>query len=238
MQTPASGRLAAVLALCVPVACSSLGAPARADAGDDGEAGRRVSFQVEASREVESDWFTARAGITVEDADAARAAARVNEAMSWALEQARAVAAVRARSGSYRTWPVREEGRIRRWRASHEVLLESGDAEALSALLGTLQQKLELRSFDVSVSEDRRERVEEELVGQALDAFRKRATLIRKSLGAGGYAIDQLQISTGGSGPMPVARMEAMSAGGRTPPAVEPGTTRIAVSVHATIALE
>lgn len=228
-----------VASLCVLVACSSLGARARADS-DDGEAGRRVSFRVEAARDVESDWFSARAGITVEDPDPARAAERVNDAMTWALERARAADDVEARSGSYSTWPVREEGRIRRWRASHEMLLESGDAEALSDLLGTLQERLEVRSFDVSVSEERRARVERELVGEALAAFRKRAALVHESLGAAGYAIDQLSISTGGgSPPRPMMReFEADAHRARTAPAVEPGTTRIAVGVDATIALE
>jgi len=199
-----------------------------------------MSFRVEASREVESDWFTARAGITVEDPDPARAAQRVNEAMKWALERARAEADVRVRSGSYQTWPVREEGRIRRWRASHEMLLESGDAETLSDLLGALQERLELRSFDVSVSAERREEVERELIGEALAAFRERAALVHKSLGAAGYAIDQLSISTGGgSPPRPMMQMaEADAYRARAAPAVEPGTTRIAVGVDATIALE
>lgn len=237
MRSTRSGLL--VASLCALVACSSFGLRARADS-DDGEAGRRVSFRVEAARDVESDWFTARAGITVEDADPARAAERVNDAMRWALERARAAEDVSVRSGSYRTWPVREEGRIRRWRASHEMLLESGDAEALSDLLGALQERLELRSFDVSVSDERRAQVEQELIGEALEAFRERAALVHKSLGAAGYAIDTLSISSGGGPPprpmMQVAQAETFQA--RAAPAVEPGTTRISVGVDATIALE
>jgi predicted secreted protein len=231
-----SSRRAGLLAAAAALLMAGGPATVAADEGP-GEAGRRVSFQVEAAREVESDWFRARVGVTVEDADAGRAAEQVNQAMQWALAQAKRVEAVRARSGGYATQPVYQEGRIRRWRASHELEIESGDAEALSTLLGTLQQKLALRSFEVSVSEARRQEVEEELVREALAAFRKRAAVVQESLGAGGYAIDTLAIATQGRAPIPVMRASALKRA-PTQPALEGGTTRIAVSVQATIALE
>jgi hypothetical protein len=139
------------------------GAAAPALADDAAEPGRRVSFAVEAAREVPNDWMRAVVGVTEEDADPAQAADRVNRAMSWALEQARGETRVKARSGGYHTQPVYHEGKLRRWRASQDLVLEGSDADAMTALLGTLQSRLQLRSFAFSVSDEQRRRVEEEL---------------------------------------------------------------------------
>jgi predicted secreted protein len=207
-------------------------APARAE-----EAGRRVSFQVEVSREVANDHMHAVLSVSEEDADPAAAAERVNRAMGWALEQARDVSAVQSKSGGYLTRPVEQEGRIRRWRASQELLLEGGDADAMAALLGVLQERLQLRAFRFSVSESLSRQVEDELVQEALAAFRARALLVQRSLESSGYEIDQLSVDTGGR-VAPVMLAEARSAGPRSAPALEAGSSRISVTVHATVVLE
>lgn len=214
-------------------------APAAAD--DVDEPGRRVSFAVESTREVPNDWIRAVVGLTEEDADPAVAADRVNGAMRWALEQAGADERVKARSGGYQTQPVYHEGKLRRWRASQELVLESGDPDAMTALLGVLQSRVQLRAFEFSVSEALRRRVEEELVSEALAAFRARAELVRRSLEARGYTLDALSIETGGHvPPMPrgVLMMEARAGDAVAPPAAEAGTSRIRVAVNGTIALE
>jgi predicted secreted protein len=81
--------------------------------------------------------------------------------------------------------------------------------------------------------------VEEALVAEALAAFQARAELVRKSLGAGGYAIDAISIDTGGQFPRPMAyqEMRAMAADVARP-SVEGGESRITVGVNGTIALE
>jgi predicted secreted protein len=217
------------------------GLAAPAAAGEADEPGRRVSFTVEAGREVPNDWIRAVVGATEEDADPAQAADRVNRAMGWALEQARAEARVKARSGGYHTQPVYHDGKLRRWRASQDLVLEGSDADAMTALLGTLQSRLQLRSFAFSVSDAQRDSVEGALVEEALAAFRARAELVRRSLEARRYEIDQISIETGRHGP-PVPRMamamEASSSARVAPPPAEAGTSRLTVRVTGTIALE
>jgi predicted secreted protein len=212
--------------------------PVLAEEGD--EPRNRVRFQVESAREVPNDWIVAVVGISAEDVDPAALADTVNRQMGWALEQVREQERVESKSGGYNTYPVYEEGKLRRWRASQELILESGDTDAMTSLVGTLQSRLQLRSFQFDVSEETRARVEKELVAEALEAFQERAELVRRSLGAGGYAIDDLSIDTGGVAPrMRESRMqmEAVSTRG-APPAVEGGESRIAVGVHGSIALE
>jgi predicted secreted protein len=201
----------------------------------------RVRFQVESTREVDNDWITAVVGVTAEDADPAALADRVNREMSFALEQARAESRVQAKSGGYSTWPIHEEGRLRRWNASQQLVLEGSDAKAMTALLGKLQARLQLQSFTFSVSEAQRRRVQQELVSEALAAFRARAAEVAKGFGASGYSIDDVSIETGSPGfptPMMEARMSMAMKDSVAPPAVEAGRSRVAVTVQGAIVLD
>jgi predicted secreted protein len=148
-----------------------LAAPARAveDAPD-----RRVGFAVERSRDVANDWVTAVLSVTHEDAKAAEVAARINRDMTWAMGIAKARTAVRTRSGGYSTYPIHDpkRGEVRQWRGTQEIVLESGDVDAVTALVGELQappaQSLNQRS------PERRRGIEQELVAEA-QATRRRA---------------------------------------------------------------
>jgi len=201
----------------------------------------RVRFQVESTREVDNDWITAVVGITAEDANPAVLADRVNREMTWALEQARSESRVKAKSGGYSTYPIHEEGRLRRWNASQQLLLEGSDVGAMTALLGTLQERLQLQSFTFSVSEEQRRRVQQELVSEALAAFRARAALVAKGLDASDYSIDDISIETGSPAfpaPMMEARMSMSMKDSVAPPAAAAGTSRVGVTVQGAIVLD
>jgi predicted secreted protein len=234
----APGALLTPLLACL-LACAT---PTAVLADDDAdEAQQRVRFQVESARDVANDWIVAVVGVTAEDVDPAALADGINRSMSWALTQARQAQGVKSKSGGYNTHPVYEDGKLRRWRGSQELILESGDTDAMTALIGTLQSRLQLQSFRFGVSEETRAKVEEELVKEALAAFQERALLVRQSLGAGGYAIDDLSIDTGGYAPprpMMESRMDMMVSKSAAPPAVEGGESRIAVTVSGAIKLE
>ncbi len=223
-------------AVAVPGLLVLAAAPAGAE--EAGEAGRRVRFSVESSRAVPNDRVRAVVGVTAEDVDSTTLADTVNRTMAWALERARAESRVTATSGTYHTHPVHDQGRLRRWRAGQTLVLEGGDTEAMTALVGALQERLQLQSFDFSVSRETRDRVEAELVTEVLAAFRSRADLVRKGLGAKGYAIDEVSIGTGGPSPIRHVRMEALASAAPAPPAVEEGVTRLVVTANGTIVLE
>jgi predicted secreted protein len=211
-------------------------ADARAD--DSPDPMHRVSFQVERSREVTNDWMQAVVGLTDEDADSSRLADRINATMTKALATAKRVDGVKVKSGGYSTHPVHEKGKLRRWRASQDLILESGDVEAVSKLVGTLQSELQLRSIGFSVSPERRRGIEDELVAEVLAAFRARAEIVRQSLGARGYEIVQISLNAQGGverRPVPMMAMEMDSMSKVRAPAVEAGSSRIAVHASGTI---
>ena len=202
---------------------------------------RRVGFSVDRSREVANDWVTAVLSVTHEDPSAAEVAARINRDMSFALELAKKQSAVRARTGGYSTQPVYDSkrGNVRHWRGTQELVLESGDVAALTALVGELQERLQVQSLAFSVSPERRRKVEEELLVEALQAFQARAELVRRTFGASSYRLVEVQVGTGGGGPPPRPMMRAMAADAEMmPPAVEGGTSEITASASGAIELE
>jgi predicted secreted protein len=200
----------------------------------------RVSFQVESSRDVSNDWIQAVVGITDEDVDSARLADRINATMTRAMDVAKAAPAVRVKSGGYATHPIHKDGKLRRWRASQDLVLESADVDAVTALVGELQSELQLRSIGFSISPERRRATEDELIAEVLVAFKARAEIVRENLGASHYEIVELSINTqGGSPPRPMfAEARAMAASKVAPPALEGGTSRLSVHVNGTIELE
>lgn len=204
------------------------------------DAKNRVSFAVERSRDVSNDWATAMIGVSAEDSDTARLANRVNETMRWALDTARSAKGVEVKSGGYQTQPVYEKGKIVRWSASQDLVLESSDVDALSELVGKLQQKLLLRSIGFSVSPEKRREIEDALIDEALAAFQARAKRVAAGLAARDYELVTLAIQTpGGGGPVPVYRARAMAMESDfATPSFESGQSALDVRIDATIELE
>jgi len=240
-ELPSRGGARAIRAAlrCALVLTLFAAAPSGASAGEVAEPMNRVSFQVESSRDVANDRVQAVVGITDEDADAARLADRVNQTMARALAKARAASGVRVESGGYTTYPVHENGKLRRWRASQDLILDSADVQAVTALIGDLQAELQLRSVEFQVSPERRRAAEDELVAEVLKLFRARAEIIRASLGARSYEVVQISINGEHGPPIRPMQMEARSVGAMVaPPALESGSSRLSVFASGTIELD
>lgn len=209
-------------------------------AGEESDPKNRVSLSVERDRSVENDWVSATVSLTLEDKDPARLADRINQDVNWALGIAKQEPSLEVRTTGYRTFPIDSKlsSTVRHWRSSQTLVIEGPDAAKLSALLGKLQARLQLSGIRFSISPDRRRGVEDALIADALDAFRARAELVRKRLGAKGYEIVQLHINTGGMRPAPM-HMRAMGSAevAVSAPSLEAGTSDVQVSVNGTIEL-
>jgi predicted secreted protein len=227
-------RTALALVLAVAAAGAAVADPGAPDPK------HRVSFAVERSRDVANDWVTAVVGTTDEDSDAARLADRVNQTMNWGLGVAKQARGVSVKSGGYTTQPVYESSgkKIARWSASQDLILEGGDVDAISELVGKLQSKLLLRSIAFSVSPDTRRKAEDALIGEALAAFQERAKRVSGGLGARDYEIVSLSIQTPGGGPVPMYARAAMEMDKVATPRFESGQSTLQVRVDATIELE
>ena len=202
----------------------------------------QVSFRVESARDVPNDWLAATLGVDEEGSDAAALAARVNRRMAEALALAKQDAELEVSSGAYQTQPVYDRGKLVRWRASQDLVVEGASVDAITELVGRLQaQGLLLRGVSFSVAPETRKRVEDELIVEALTAFRERAGLISRGLGRRGWNLMSLAIGEPGM-PIPYLQqgrtMAMEAADAAVPPALESGKSTLRISIDATVEVE
>jgi predicted secreted protein len=153
---------------------------------------------------------------------------------------------VKASSGNQGTWPVygnspASASRLESWRGNAEIRLESKDFKAMAALITHLQETLQLKRVDFSVSPALRRSTEESMTADAIAAFRGRADAIRSAWGAKAYRLVQMDLGTAGAPQPYVPLMRAMkSAGAEAAPAQDfaGGETSLVVSVNGTVELQ
>jgi len=197
-----------------------------------------VSLQAEASREVDNDQALAVLTAEARGDNPAALAEQVNARMAAALKAVKAVPAVRARSGGYRTNPTYSKGRVESWVVSQELRLESSDLPALAKLVGELQQSLLVQGMQLRLSPALRRSTEEALMAEAIAAFQARAELVRKAMKASRYGVRTMNIGTSGGLVVPLSQGLRGASLSAAPVALEAGTSTVQVSVSGTIQLE
>lgn len=198
-----------------------------------------VSLNAQAEREIPNDLLAAVLAAEAEGVDPAQLAGGVNRTMQRALATALAYKGVKTRSGAYQTVPVYDRNRVSRWRVRQELRLESADFAAATELIGKLQANLMVTGMTLTVSGAARRKAENALIAEALAAFEERARVVRDSMKAKAYRVRDLQISPAGAPVRPLAMASrAMASESFAAPAVEPGTTRILITVSGTIQLQ
>jgi predicted secreted protein len=247
MLAPTFGSLRMRLLLAILLAATAAAAHAQAPRPPDPRAGaeprwNQVELQADASREVQNDTVYATLASEVTDADPARAASQVNRAVGEALKTAGAARNVKARSGGNTTFPMYDKGqKLVGWRSRAEIRLESQDFEAAATLIGKLQSELQLSSLSFGVSRDLRRKTEDELIRDAVAAFKARAEVATSALGGRSYRIQRVALNTFGM-PVPVAAMRAPPAAdagfASAPPPMQAGTTPVQVQASGTIEVE
>jgi len=198
-----------------------------------------VSLNAQAEREIANDLLTATLAAEAEGADPAPLADSVNRAMQRALATALGYKSVKTQSAGYQTIPLYDKNRVARWRVRQELRLESADVAAATELIGKLQASLIVTGMSLSVSGETRRKAENALIAEALAAFEDRARVVRDAMKAKGYRVKDLQISSGSASRLPVMmQAHALSAESVALPAVEPGSSRIVITVSGTLQLQ
>ncbi|MCG6871474.1 MAG: SIMPL domain-containing protein [Gammaproteobacteria bacterium] len=203
----------------------------------------RVQLQASAEREVDRDRVRATLFSQVESENAADAAAKVNSSIRWALDQAREGGFDEVETGGYSTSPVysRENGRneLRAWRVRQELRILSGDPEKLTGLLGRLQKRVDLGGVQYLLSVTEREKVEAQLMQDAMRKFEARADIVRQHFGRPGYRLVELHFNESGAAPQAVRYALAQrSADAEAAPALEAGRETVRVSLSGVIELK
>lgn len=217
---------------------AGLGLGALAAADDKPLTYDRISLQTSASGEVKNDRLVAVLFAQRDGEDASKLAAEVNEAVAWGLETAKQHPEVQVQTLGYNTTPVYEKQRLTGWRVNQGLLVRSEDAGALGALVGSLQERLALRSIDYELSPEKRREAEQRLVVDAIASFKRLAQLVAEQFGRPDYRLVEMQLNTGSEAVRAHAvRVAAMSDAAPPPPVLEAGTQRVQVLVNGTIEL-
>lgn len=197
-----------------------------------------VNIQAEAEREISNDLMHATLYIEKSNKQPAPLATELNQRMNQALATAKHYPQVKLETGAQSTYPIydSENRKLKEWRGRSEIRLESGDFKAASQLIAELQQHFQVSSINFSVSEQKRKKVENELMLEASKNFQQRADTMSKAWNKSGYQLVSLNINTNHYG-SPMPRMAMMKAASDAVPeqAVAAGESKISVTANGSI---
>lgn len=205
-------------------------------------AGTRMTLQATASAEVPLDTVRITLAAETEAADQATASQQLAAVLAAAAKQAQGVAGITSHTGNYGIWPNRDnKGNINGWHGRGEIVLESKDFAAASALATRLNGKVAISNIVFVLSREARQAQEHKLLDQVAQTFRARALDAAKAFGFSGYRIEKLDLDGAGDAPprprpMPMIRMAARSAEPVDAP-LEGGNAVVSASVSGTVVL-
>lgn len=203
-------------------------------------AGTRMTLQATASAEVPLDTVRITLAAETEAADQATASKELATALAAAVKEAQGAAGITSHTGNYGIWPSRDQaGKINGWHGRGEIVLQSKDFAAASALATRMNGTVAISNIVFVLSNEARQAQERKLLGQVAQAFQARALEAAKAFGFAGYRIEQLDLNGAGAAPpprpMPMMRMAAKADEVNAP--LEGGNVVVSVSVNGTIVL-
>jgi predicted secreted protein len=203
----------------------------------------RMSLQASASASVMQDTVRITLAAQIEAPNQAEAGRRLAAAIDEAVKRASGTQGVQVSSGSFGVWPnTSDKGKITHWSGHGEIVLESRDFAAASALASQLSDKVAISNISFLLSRQEREAQEHKLLDQAAQAFRDRAQAAAKAFGFSGYRLVRLELGgSGAAAPMPRGAVMAMAKAGSAPMAdvpLEAGEVTVTIAVNGTIALQ
>ncbi|MEJ6005330.1 SIMPL domain-containing protein [Paucibacter sp. AS339] len=201
----------------------------------------RLTLSATASTEVARDVLSIAFSATKEGSDAAAVQSSLKQALDAALVEARKIAKpgqVEVQTGNFSLYPrYAPKGGINGWQGTAELLVEGRDAAAIAQLSGRIGS-MSIARVGYSLSNEQREKVEADVVVQAIARFKARAADYAKQFGYGGYAVGEVNVSSSEPVMMPMAappvRFKAMAAADEALP-VEAGKATVSVTVSGSV---
>jgi predicted secreted protein len=201
----------------------------------------RIHLHNSASADVENDLLIAVLYAQKEGQDPGALTDGVNRLIVQALEEAQGMADIKVQTLGYQTSPTYQQQRLSGWRVRQSIRLQSKRSDTLSELLGKLQSYLALDSISYAISPAQRQKVEEALTLEVIDAFRKRADLVTKQFGRKAYRLVEISIQPSDHAIRPYrmrATAMAMEKASTAPPALAAGTQTLRIQASGTIELQ
>jgi len=200
----------------------------------------RIHLMADASAKIENDTMIATVYTVEEGSDASSLSKIVNQRIRKGIDLVEKYPGIKFQTNNYTSNPVYSNNKIKGWRVSQSLRLESKDMTLMSDVIGRLQETLALKNMSFTVSNESKNSQDEILINKALESFEKRAQQVAKKLNRNGYKIVNINISTSG---VPVIRpqfeMRAMSVSSMdSSPAISAGEQTLKVTVNGSIELE
>lgn len=205
-----------------------------------------VSLAAAASLQVPQDWLTVVLATTREGSDAAALQAQLKLALDTALAEARRAARTPApqdlevQTGGFSLNPrYGRDGRMSGWSGRAELQLQGRDTAAIAQLAGRIQT-LTVASTGFSLSREAREKVESQVVAEAIGRFRARADEVSRQFGFTGWTLREVNVQTELPMGQPQPRMRvasAMAVAADEALPVEAGKATVSVTVAGSVAL-
>jgi predicted secreted protein len=218
---------------------TSAPAPTESSAG----AGPRLTLHASASSQVKQDTVVITISTDIEAPDQSEAGKKLNTVLDELTQRAKGVQDVDVRTGGYSVWPTsNNKGKIVSWHGQGQLVLQSTNFDAASALANKLSDKSAISNIGFTLSSKSRSATERDLLAQAAQAFRDRALAAASAFGFSGYRIVKLELSgQGAAPPMPVRAM-AMAKSAVVAPApdvpLEPDTITVSSEISGTVVLQ
>jgi predicted secreted protein len=201
-----------------------------------------LSLTAQASSEVPQDVVDITLFYEQEAQDPSALTSTLNQRADSALQKAKGVSGVTARTGSFSIYPSTDrDGRISAWRGRTEIVLESHDFAAASRLAGDLSSVMQVGNVQFSLSPEAQRAAEQKLSGQAIASFRDQATSAARAFGYSSYSIRDVSVGHSGVPPRPMMMMAArasVDAKMSAPVALEGGTSTVTVNVSGSVQMK
>jgi predicted secreted protein len=233
---------ALVSACAAPLALAIVPATARAQTVVQYQPAGVLSLNAQASAEVPQDVVDITLFYEQEASDPSSLTGALNQRADTALQKAKSVSGVTARTGSFSIYPSTDrDGRISAWRGRTEIVLESHDFAAASKLAGQLASTMQVGNVQFSLSPEAQRVAEQKLTGEAIASFRQQAASSAQAFGYTSYSIREVNVGHNGVMPRPVMMMSmrgAADAKAAAPLPVEGGTSTVTVNVSGSVQMK
>jgi predicted secreted protein len=243
-MTKNTARAIALALVCAaPVALTLTPTLARAQGVVQAQPAGVLSLNAQASAEIPQDVVDITLFYEQEASDPSQLTSTLNERADSALQKARGVSGVTARTGSFSIFPSTDrDGRISTWRGRTEVVLESHDFAAASKLAGQMGSIMQVGNVQFSLSPEAQRAAEQKLTTEAIKSFRAQAESSAQAFGFSGYSIREVSVNHGGVMPRPVMMMSARAMGAdakaAAPMPLEGGTSTVSVNVSGSVQMK
>ena len=185
----------------------------------------RIDLEASAVQRIDNDEMEALLFIEKTASNPKSLTTQINPVVKAALEQAKAYPDIKLTTASQNTNPNYDykTQKIQSWSMRSELRLISSNFAAAGELIGALQESgLQVASINFKVSDEQRQKVENEMITQVTESFRQRAEVAKQSWDAADYKLVTLAINSNTNAPAQPYYGEASNAMMESSAASEP----------------